>query len=114
MGGSRPIPARGGGMDRHAARRASSFRFVQLVPTAAPPLGDAALAMLAQRLTAPGGAVQSGDVPAGYTYLGQFVAHDLSFDMTGARLATRLSPARLLQARSPSLDLDSLYGEGPG
>lgn len=101
-------------MDRHAVRRASSFRFVQLAPTAAPPLEDIALARLANRLTSQGSLEQDGVVPAGYTYLGQFVAHDLSFDRTQAGLATRLTPAQLVQARSPALDLDCLYGEGPG
>ena len=55
-----------------------------------------------------------GNVPAGYTYLGQFIDHDLTFDRTAVSLGTNVSPAALLQARSPSLDLDSLYGAGPG
>ena len=53
-------------------------------------------------------------IPAGYTYLGQFVDHDLTFDKTTVTLGSNISPAMLLQARSPSLDLDSLYGAGPG
>ena len=52
-------------------------------------------------------------IPAGYTYLGQFVDHDLTFDKTAVRLGERVTPAQLVQARSPSLDLDSLYGAGP-
>jgi hypothetical protein len=54
-----------------------------------------------------------GDVPAGYTYLGQFIDHDLTMDVTDVRLGEDISAADLLQARSPSLDLDSLYGAGP-
>src|SRR5919109_1382392 len=57
-----------------------------------------------------GGASQ---VPAGFTYLGQFVDHDLTFDRTQVMLGTNVPPTQLLQARSPSLDLDSLYGAGP-
>jgi hypothetical protein len=57
-----------------------------------------------------GGASQ---IPAGFTYLGQFVDHDLTFDKTNVMLGQNVSPADLLQARSPSLDLDSLYGAGP-
>ena len=57
-----------------------------------------------------GGASQ---IPAGFTYLGQFVDHDLTFDKTNVMLGENVSPAELLQARSPSLDLDSLYGAGP-
>ena len=54
-----------------------------------------------------------GDVPAGYTYLGQFIDHDLTMDVTDVRLGEDVTAAELLQARSPSLDLDSLYGGGP-
>jgi hypothetical protein len=57
-----------------------------------------------------GGASQ---IPAGFTYLGQFTDHDLTFDKTKVMLGENVSPAELLQARSPSLDLDSLYGAGP-
>jgi hypothetical protein len=65
-----------------------------------------------------GGAMTSGgggesDIPAGFTYLGQFVDHDLTFDKTAVMLGENVSPTDLLQARSPSLDLDSLYGAGP-
>jgi len=52
-------------------------------------------------------------IPAGFTYLGQFTDHDLTFDKTAVMLGENVSPADLLQARSPSLDLDSLYGAGP-
>jgi hypothetical protein len=55
-----------------------------------------------------------GQIPAGFTYLGQFVDHDLTFDRTSVMLGDRVSPAQLVQARSPALDLDSLYGAGPG
>ena len=54
-----------------------------------------------------------GQIPAGFTYLGQFIDHDLTFDKTSVMLGVKVSPAQLVQARSPSLDLDSLYGAGP-
>jgi heme peroxidase len=57
--------------------------------------------------------VRNGAIPAGYTYLGQFVDHDLTFDATTVTLGDTVSPADLLQGRSPTLDLDSLYGAGP-
>ena len=59
-----------------------------------------------------GGGGQS-QIPAGFTYLGQFVDHDLTFDKTEVMLGENRSPAQLIQGRSPSLDLDSLYGAGP-
>jgi hypothetical protein len=60
-----------------------------------------------------GGGGGDSDIPAGFTYLGQFIDHDLTFDKTSVMLGENVSPADLLQARSPSLDLDSLYGAGP-
>ena len=50
----------------------------------------------------------ASQIPAGFTYLGQFVDHDLTFDKTSVMLGQNVSPAELLQGRSPSLDLDSL------
>ena len=54
-----------------------------------------------------------GQIPAGYTYLGQFLDHDLTFDKSSLMEGVDISPAVLVQSRSPSLDLDSLYGAGP-
>ena len=61
---------------------------------------------------ASGGGGES-QIPAGFTYLGQFTDHDLTFDKTNVMLGQHVPPAQLLQARSPSIDLDSLYGAGP-
>src|SRR3954466_12732228 len=55
----------------------------------------------------------TSQIPSGFPYLGQFLDHDLTFDKTNVMLGVNVSPALLLQARSPSLDLDSLYGAGP-
>ncbi len=50
-------------------------------------------------------------VPAGYTYLGQFVDHDLTFDSTSSLNPIDFSlPTNL---RTPRFDLDCLYGDGP-
>src|SRR5262245_53896942 len=54
-----------------------------------------------------------GAVPAGFTYLGQFVDHDLTMDRTAAQLGEDVNLDELLQGRSPALDLDSVYGRGP-
>ena len=50
--------------------------------------------------------------PAGYTYLGQFVDHDLTFD-TMSDLADLNSFALVADARTPRFDLDNIYGAGP-
>jgi hypothetical protein len=52
-------------------------------------------------------------LPAGFTYFGQFLDHDITFDNTEGLLTDELSDEQLKQGRSPSLDLDSLYGLGP-
>lgn len=52
------------------------------------------------------------EIPAGYTYLGQFIAHDLSFDPRTMSSHQSIQ-AKELNFRTPSLDLDSIYGEGP-
>jgi hypothetical protein len=49
------------------------------------------------------------EIPSGYTYLGQFIAHEITADMTKGLPPEEMIPANL---RSPSLDLDSLYGKG--
>jgi hypothetical protein len=49
---------------------------------------------------------------AGYTYLGQFIDHDLTFDTTPlARAQPHVES--IVNHRSPFLDLDQLYGGGP-
>lgn len=56
-----------------------------------------------------------GPIPAGYTYFGQFVDHDLTKDNTAGRPEDAPDVDQntdiLKQGRSPTLDLDSLYGK---
>ena len=53
-------------------------------------------------------------VGAGYTYFGQFVDHDLTEDRTSLRQAGLMEPKDTENRRTCWLDLDSLYGHGPG
>ena len=55
---------------------------------------------------------QNARVPAGFTYLGQFIDHDITFDPM-SKLDERNDPRSLVNFRTPRLDLDSLYGGGP-
>jgi len=102
----------GGRAGALAATAAPPFRFSRMGPGGAgrqlpePTRRKAGVAMT----EGGGGASQ---VPAGFTYLGQFVDHDMTFDKTDVMLGQNVSPVDLLQGRSPSLDLDSLYGAGP-
>lgn len=53
------------------------------------------------------------DIPAGYTYLGQFIDHDVTADPTPLGVSETVDPDDIRNMRSPSLDLDSVYGRGP-
>ncbi len=58
---------------------------------------------------------ESGDNPdiaSAYTYFGQFVDHDITFDAS-SRLQVQNDPDALVDFRTPRYDLDSLYGSGP-
>jgi hypothetical protein len=52
------------------------------------------------------------EIPAGYTYFGQFVDHDLTFDPRSS-LQKLNDPDNLDDFRTPAFDLDCIYGRGP-
>jgi len=106
-----------GGREPTLARTAEAatppFRFSRMGPKGGgKQIPEGARKALAEAMAVAGGG--SVGVPAGFTYLGQFLDHDLTFDKTNVMLGEHVAPTELLQARSPSLDLDSLYGAGPG
>jgi len=105
-----------GGRERTLARaveaEAQPFRFSRMGPKGTDhQLSEANREKIGNAMTVGGGG--ASQIPAGFTYLGQFTDHDLTFDKTNVMLGEHVSPTELLQARSPSLDLDSLYGAGP-
>ena len=51
-------------------------------------------------------------IDAGYTYFGQFIDHDLTFDPASS-LQKLDDPNGLIDYRTPRFDLDNLYGRGP-
>ena len=97
--------------------------FTELLPERTTTFDNHHLAALAELMKAKPDTVKDGAdpeenlwVPAGYTYFGQFVDHDLTFDSTSS-----LNPAdRPPQGshvpsnlRTPRFDLDNVYGDGP-
>ena len=50
-------------------------------------------------------------LPAGYTYFGQFIDHDLTFDSTSSLDSSKA--AGPTNVRTPRFDLDCVYGDGP-
>src|SRR5215475_2842440 len=55
---------------------------------------------------------ENPDIPAGYTYFGQFVDHDITFD-PASDLDRDVDPDATEDFRTARLDLDSIYGRGP-
>ena len=91
----------------------TSFRFSRMGQKGID-LGQTLRESLATGMTAPVEAPDDPAVPAGFTYLGQFLDHDLTMDATtNITLGQPITVEQLIQGRSPSLDLDSLYGFGP-
>ena len=112
-------------------------RFGRLFPTLPPFASDTPLVRAAlKELGRPGGPMDAGDdlsdpvalisqaqlsvdnldnprLTAGMTFLGQFLDHDMTFDPTSS-LARVQDPESIRNFRIPALDLDSMYGGGPG
>ncbi|MFD1612010.1 heme peroxidase family protein [Sphingomonas tabacisoli] len=74
-------------------------------------LGDAMSADLDPPKDGPD-AEESG-IPSLYTYFGQFVDHDITFDPVST-LTKAMDPSGLVDFRNPTFNLDNVYGRGPG
>jgi hypothetical protein len=131
--------AHGSTAGEHATPRSAFYdrgRFGRLFPTLPPFAADTKLVRDALlELGAPGGPMDAGDdlsdpitlitdpaksvnnpdnptSTAGFTFFGQFLDHDMTFDPTSS-LARQQDPESIRNFRIPVLDLDSLYGSGP-
>ena len=80
--------------------------------------GDEALVALGEAMVDPrqgqllDAAGNNDAVPAGFTYLGQFIDHDVTLDLTSLG-EKNTDPQATINFRTPSLDLDCLYLLGP-
>jgi len=66
-------------------------------------------------ITDPAKSADNPDNPnlvAGFTFLGQFLDHDMTFDPTSS-LRRQQDPESIRNFRTPALDLDNVYGSGP-
>lgn len=79
------------------------------------------LAELAAKMIAPDEGTAPNDDPdaeensgisGGYTYFGQFIDHDITFDPASSLQKTN-DPDALVDFRTPRFDLDNVYGRGP-
>ena len=81
---------------------------------------QAALAVLASKMISPqdpadpkdGADPEESGIPSAYTYFGQFIDHDLTFDPASS-LQKQNDPDALEDYRTPRFDLDNVYGRGP-
>lgn len=55
---------------------------------------------------------EESGIPALYTYFGQFIDHDITFDPVSV-LTKAQDPDGLVDYRTPALDMDNIYGRGP-
>lgn len=115
---------RSGGVDDEEAMRmliANDFlgpnRFGKMFPDLEPfrPADDTlinlGLAMSESPAQLPSTALDS-TIPAGFTYLAQFIDHDITFDPTLGFPVIHGATERE-NARTPTVDIDSVYGLGP-
>ena len=63
-------------------------------------------------ISQPGNNPDNPELSAGFTFLGQFLDHDLTFDPTSS-LERQQDPEAIANFRTPLLELDSVYGSGP-
>ena len=93
----------------------SGQRFVRLFELPAADSDLAGLTALAAAMEDTGAA--RGDhpqLPSGYTYFGQFIDHDITLFRNAGAIDGSIPVEDAVQGRTPSMDLDSLYGLGPG
>ncbi|HEY4252344.1 MAG TPA: heme peroxidase family protein [Roseomonas sp.] len=105
------------GNERSNDPRLKVGRFGHMFPATLrrpPPVPDAALEALAAAMKddKPEAEGNNLNIPAGYTYLGQFIDHDITLDLT-ALTETDRDPLGEVNFRTPQLELDNVYATGP-
>jgi hypothetical protein len=107
-----------------ASARSSQFegRFGRMFRALPPAIFDETMLQdLARAMTAPQDSPtpeterddeENSGISAGYTYFGQFIDHDLTFDPASS-LQRQDDPDALVDFRTPRFDLDCVYGRGP-
>lgn len=123
--GQRPhgVRTRGADLSRSSLLFGGPFgRMFRAVPAAdfgvTDQASEIALAALAAKMTATsdppkdGPDAEESGLPSAYTYFGQFIDHDLTFDPASS-LQRQNDPDALVDFRTPRFDLDNVYGRGP-
>jgi hypothetical protein len=114
---------RGANLSRSSVNFDGPFgRIFRALPAGEYGINDAAteanLSLLANKMSADPDGIkdgpdpEEGGIPAAFTYFGQFIDHDLTFDPASS-LQKQNDPDALVDYRTPRFDLDNLYGRGP-
>jgi hypothetical protein len=106
-----------GRSDQFEGRFGRMFRTLPAAQFDAEMLHNLAAAMTAEFEATPTPETEADDeentgISAGYTYLGQFIDHDITFDPVSS-LQRQDDPDALVDFRTPRFDLDCVYGRGP-
>lgn len=100
-----PCADKFGYMSPSAVRQATSLSFN--------PANQVLLGKLGDMMGDPGReTLPDSNIPAGFTYVGQFVDHDITLDVSST-IDVAIDANTINNMRSPALDLDSLYSRGP-
>ncbi|MBL8650505.1 MAG: hypothetical protein JNL35_08905 [Sphingopyxis sp.] len=100
-----PCSDKFGYMSSAATRKATKLPFDAATIALVEQLGD----FMADATRGPGAA---STIPAGFTYFGQFVDHDITLDVD-SKLDVEQDATTIPNMRSPAVDLDAVYGQGP-
>jgi len=73
---------------------------------------EPSLVSLGTLMLDPSGGLDNPAITAGFTFLGQFIDHDITFDPTSS-LQKKNDPEAIKNFRTPVLELDNVYGSGP-
>jgi len=119
----RPHGSQPRGLDKQPSSPSFDGMFGRMFRTLPPALhSETALEALAKEMIAEHEAIPTPEdqvddeenqgIDAGFTYFGQFIDHDLTFDPASS-LQKQNDPNGLVDFRTPRFDLDNLYGRGP-
>src|ERR1700716_3461894 len=105
------------GLSNTQAIDAPSGRFGRMFPLPAAKFKEDDLFALADRMKGDsnleeGPDKEESDFGAAYTYFGQFIDHDITFDPSTFH-QQQSDPDGIVDFRTPRFDLDNVYGRGP-
>lgn len=104
------------GLEQRGAGSGDLHRFADLFPDLprmiADPQALRQLGAVGGPMDEAGGAAGATTTPLGYVFLGQFIDHDMTLDVTSSFNRVN-DPAGIRNFRTPTLDLDCIYGNGP-